>query len=81
MQRADRSSSSANSAPLLRLAARGVAGGIVDVAVVVDTRQQLAEHLYVAADAADRHAAEVDAVIARSRPIRQVRCASPRVLR
>ncbi len=50
---------------VLRLAAReGVAGGVVGVADVVDAGQQRAEHLAVADDAADRDAAEIDAVIA-----------------
>ena len=50
---------------MLGLAAReGVAGEIVGVADVVDAGEQRAEHLAVADDAADRDAAEIDAVIA-----------------
>ena len=60
-----RSSSSANSRAVLRLAAReGVACRVVRVRQVVDAGEQRAEHLAVADDAADRDAAEADAVIA-----------------
>ena len=50
---------------VLRLAAReGVAREVVGVADVVDAGEQRAEHLAVGDDAADRDAAEIDAVIA-----------------
>ena len=50
---------------MLRLAAReGVLGRQVRVRHVVDAGQQRAEHLAVGDDAADRDAAEIDAVIA-----------------
>ena len=45
-------------------AAEGVAGEIVGVAKMVDAGEQRAEHLAVVGDAADRGAAEIDAVIA-----------------
>ena len=48
-----------------RLAAReGIAGEVVGVADMVDAREERAEHLAVGDDAADRDAAEIDAVIA-----------------
>ena len=60
-----RSRSSASSPPCLRLAAReGVLRRIVRVAHVVHARHQRAENLAVADDAADRGAAEIDAVVA-----------------
>ena len=50
---------------VLRLAAReGVLRNVMRVAQMVDAGEQSAEHLSVAADAADAHAAEIDAVIA-----------------
>jgi hypothetical protein len=52
---------------------------VVDEAHVVDARQQRgAEHLAVGRDAAHAHAAEAHAVVARSRPMKMLRCPSPR---
>ncbi len=60
-----RSSSVGELAAMLGLAAgEGVLAGLVGVRHVVDAGQQRAEHLAVGDDAADRDAAEVDAVIA-----------------
>ena len=51
--------------PMLRLAAaEGIAGDVVGVANMIHACEQSSEHLTIVGDAADRRAAEIDAVIA-----------------
>jgi len=65
-------------APLGLALAEGLVLAIVGRRQVVDAGEQRAEQLAVGDDAADRDAAEADAVIAALAAIRRVREASPR---